>query len=56
MSLLLPQFASVPHLTVQNMVFIAIWHVVYETEVSPWNRICLEIGGTTFNPTVRLNC
>jgi hypothetical protein len=49
-SLALPPYASDVYLTIENMVFILVWRKVYEGKISPWNQLCIVIGGTTLDP------
>jgi hypothetical protein len=54
-SLALPPYATNVHLTIENMIFILVWRKVYQNQISPWNQLCIVIGGTTLDPWMK-NC
>lgn len=49
-SLTVPPYASEVRLKIENMIFIFVWNTMYETDISPWRRLCIRIEGTIFNP------
>lgn len=48
----IPASASQIRIKVENMIFILIWRTVYETRITPWSDFCLQIGGTTLDPSM----